>query len=85
VVDAIFLPISCSDIISKQYGRQVSRFANVSLRQFCENVVGKHLQACYIYLSIRLHHIFLFKYNNNKYLRTCTVGDNLILEACEYA
>jgi len=41
---------------------------------FCK-VVGtmchRRLQTCYIYLSIRLHQAFLFKYNNNKYLRTC--------------
>ena len=93
-MDAIFPPVSCSDIISKQYGLylvrgQTSRFANVSLRQFRENVVVRRLQACYIYLSIRLHHAFLFKYNyNNKYLRTCNdvnTRDNLLLEACEYA
>jgi len=40
------------------------------VRQFRENVVVRRLQACCIYLSIRLHHAFLFKYNDNKYLRT---------------
>ena len=46
-------------------------FRGDSFATFHRNVVVIHLQACYIYLSIRLHHAFLFKYNNNKNLRTC--------------
>jgi len=89
-VDAIFPPVSCSDIISKQYGGrrvglQTSKLTATVSRK-CRIV--RRLQVCYIimYLSVRLHHAFLFKYNNNKYfLRTCTIGDNLLIEACEYA
>ena len=71
-VDAIFPPVFCSDIISKQY-----RFANVKpnivdrIYYICSNCVVRRLQACYMYLSIRLHHAFLFKYSDNKNLRTC--------------
>jgi len=54
------------------------------MRQFRENVVVRRLQACYIYLSICLHHAFLFNYNSNKYLSTIKYRDNLLLEACEY-
>ena len=65
-VDAIFPSVSCSDIISKQYGgRRVGLQTSNCAILFCDNVV-RRLQACYIYLSIRLHHAFLFKYNNNK-------------------
>jgi len=40
-VDAIFLPVSCSDIISKYRGRRVGL-----QRSNCDNVVVRRLQAC---------------------------------------